>query len=93
MSTKDFYRKQDCAWQTKVDKMCKRIFVMIFEAVAKRMSEAKEKDKLLDMGCGLGDFVKYKPTQVRLHLLVKSNCAKTGEINLPFLKPSIFSLW
>lgn len=45
--------------------MCKRIFVMIFEAVARRISDAKEDDRLLDMGCGRGDFIKYKPAPVK----------------------------
>ena len=38
---------------------------MILETVTKRISDAKEGARLLDMGSGLGDFIKYKPVQVR----------------------------
>jgi len=64
MNTKDFYRKQDCVWQTNIDEICRIILVIIFEVVARSMSDARQGEKILDMGCGRGDFIKYKPAQV-----------------------------
>lgn len=57
--TKVFYKEQPYTWQTNVDSLFEFCVVTIFRKVRKRLGQLTNNDKVLDIGCGMGEFAPY----------------------------------
>lgn len=59
-STVDFYTKNAYTWQTNTDDLFKCALKTLFTK-AKDALNSQDSDRVLEIGCGMGEFLEYKP--------------------------------